>query len=246
VREGFPQATLLGQNVNSYSSGQYDFPKLLDEISQVKGLKRIRFMSPHPKDFPPNLIDLITQRANICKHIHLPLQSGSTRILKLMNRRYTKEGFLRLVDKIRAKCPHIALTTDIIIGFPTETEKDFKDTLQVVQKVQFDSAFIFKYSPRNGTLAERQYKDDIAADDKTKRIIYLNAVQKEICLKQNKRLLGQTQELMIEERTSNGWRGRTDTNKVVSVSEGEYKAGDLVYAKIINALANGLSGEASE
>jgi len=243
VKDGYPQVTLLGQNVNSYKDGKTDFPLLLDQISRINGLKRIRFMSPHPKDFSVELIDLIAKHPNICKHIHLPLQSGSNRILKLMNRCYTKNDYLALVDKLRAKCPQVALTTDVIVGFPTEKEKDFKATFGVLEKVRFDAAFIFKYSPRSGTVAQRQYADDVPSNEKTKRIVYLNEVQKKISLSKNEELLGKTLEVMIEEHALKGWRGRSDTNKVVSIADGKYKAGDLVCAKITNASANGLSGE---
>ncbi len=244
VVEGYPQVTLLGQNVNSYNADGYDFPLLLDDISQINGLKRIRFMSPHPKDFPTSLIDIIARQKNVCKHIHLPLQSGSNRILRLMNRTYTKEQFLRLVRAIRQRIPQIAITTDIIIGFPTETEKDFRDTVDVFKKASFDAAFIFKYSPRTGTLAERRYKDDVSPEVKKERIISLNALQQEFSLKQNMKLIGQTQEILLEEERQPGhWRGRTDTNKIVSVYIPKAHAGKCVNVIITSASVNGLTGK---
>ena len=148
--EGFKQVTLLGQNVNSYRYDDYDFAYLMDEVSKVDGIERIRFTSPHPKDFPDRFLDLMAVNPKICKHVHLPLQAGNNRILDMMNRTYTKEEFLNLVDKIRTKIPNVTLTTDIIVGFPTETDGEFEDTIQVVGKVQFDSAFNFKYSERQG------------------------------------------------------------------------------------------------
>ncbi len=242
VRDGYPQVTLLGQNVNSYKDGKTDFPLLLDKISQIKGLKRIRFMSPHPKDLSLRLIDLIAERPNICKHVHLPLQSGSSRILKLMNRCYTKNDYLALVDRLRAKCPQVALTTDVIVGFPTEKEKDFKDTLSVIKKVRFDSAFIFKYSPRNGTVAARKFTDDVRPEEKTKRIVFLNELQRQIALEENQKLIGSIQEVLIEERYENGWRGRCDNNKIVSIPDGKYHVGEFIKVEITHASVNGLSG----
>ena len=193
VCEGFSQVTLLGQNVNSYSHDGVDFPKLLSMVSAVKGLKRIWFTSPHPKDFPDRLIDLIASDPKICKHIHLPLQSGSSAILKKMNRPYTKTQYLALVKKIRSRCPQIALTTDIIVGFPGETDQDFQDTVDVFQKTGYDSAFIFKYSPRQGTAAARLL-DDVSEDAKISRIVLLNALQKETALIKNQAFTGTTQD----------------------------------------------------
>ena len=244
AKEGYPQVTLLGQNVNSYRVDDYDFPRLLDEISRIKGLKRIRFMSPHPKDFSQKLIDLIAERPNICKHIHLPLQSGSSRILKLMNRKYTKTHFLNLVKKIKNKCPTATITTDIIVGFPTETEKDFNDTVDVFKKVSFDSAFIFKYSPRNGTAAQRRHKDNVSPEIKTKRIILLNEIQKSISLEQNEKLIGQIETVLIDAKKTPGlYYGRTNTNKLVSCYCTKCKIGQLVDVKIFNASMNGLGGK---
>lgn len=244
VREGYPQVTFLGQNVNSYNVDNYDFPKLLDEIAKIKGIKRIRFMSPHPKDFSKKLIDVIAKRPNVCKHIHLPLQSGSSRILKLMNRKYTKAQYLTLVKKIRTKCPAIAITTDVIVGFPTESEKDFRETLDVVKKARFDSAFIFKYSPRSGTAAQRHHPDAVTPEIKTKRIMLLHDKQIAISLEKNKELVGRTEKILIEEKQApNLFRGRTDTNKLVSFSAQSGRIGQIVDIYITHASVNGLSGE---
>ena len=161
-----------------------------------------------------------------------------------MNRTYTKEQFLRLVRAIRQRIPQIAITTDIIIGFPTETEKDFRDTVDVFKKASFDAAFIFKYSPRTGTLAERRYKDDVSPEVKKERIISLNALQQEFSLKQNMKLIGQTQEILLEEERQPGhWRGRTDTNKIVSVYIPKAHAGKCVNVIITSASVNGLTGK---
>ena len=175
---GFQQITLLGQNVNSYRHENNDFADLIEAVSQVKGIRRIRFTSPHPKDFPDKLLDIITNNPKACKHIHLPLQSGNDRILELMNRTYTRREFLALVDKIRAKCPKMALSTDIIVGFSSETDAEFEDTYKAMEQVEFDSAFIFKYSERKHTIAQRSLKDDVPDAIKTERIVALNQPHK--------------------------------------------------------------------
>jgi len=250
VTEGFKQVTLLGQNVNSYRYGNYDFAFLLDEVSRVEGIKRIRFTSPHPKDFPDRLLDLMALNPKICKHIHLPLQAGNNRVLDMMNRSYSKEEYLELVDKIRAKIPNIALTTDIIVGFPTETDTEFEDTLKVVAQAQFDSAFSFKYSERQGTIASKKYPDDVPETVKTQRILRLNKIQNEITYKKNQAHIGQECEILIEpatqDKSSQNSVGRTDTNKLVILSQSGYKIGDTVKVKITDATPHALKGQPLE
>ena len=245
--EGFKQVTLLGQNVNSYRYDNYDFAYLMDEVSKVKGIQRIRFTSPHPKDFPDRLLDLMAVNSKICKHIHLPLQAGNNRVLDMMNRTYTKEKFLELVDKIRVKIPNVALTTDIIVGFPTETDEEFEDTLQVVTKAQFDSAFTFKYSERQGTIASKKYPDDVPETVKTERIMRLNKIQHEITYKKNQTHIGQVHEILIEpvpqDKSSKNSVGRTDTNKLVILSQNSYKMGDMVKVKITHTTPHALKGQ---
>jgi tRNA-2-methylthio-N6-dimethylallyladenosine synthase len=247
VTEGFKQVTLLGQNVNSYRYDDYDFADLLDEVSCVKGIERIRFTSPHPKDFPDRLLDLMTVNPKICKHIHLPLQAGNNRVLQMMNRTYTKEEFLELTDKIRTKIPNIALTTDIIVGFPTETDEEFEDTIKVIGQVQFDSSFSFKYSERQGTIAAKKYPDDVPEGVKTQRIMRLNQVQNEITFKKNQAHIGEIHEILIEPATqdkpSPNAVGRTDTNKLVILSNNDHKIGDMVKVKITHATPHALKGE---
>ena len=245
--EGFKQVTLLGQNVNSYSYEGHDFAYLMDEVSSVKGIERIRFSSPHPKDFPDAFLDLMAVNPKICKHIHLPLQAGNNRILDMMDRTYTNEEFLNLVDKIRHKIPNVALSTDIIVGFPTETDGEFDDTLQVVAKVGFDSAFTFKYSERQGTIASKKYPDDVSEAIKTERIMSLNEIQKEITYQRNRAHIGEIQTVLVEpypgSKNTDRMPGRTDGNKLVLLPLGPYKGGDFVQARIIGATPHALKGQ---
>ncbi|MGH7274343.1 MAG: tRNA (N6-isopentenyl adenosine(37)-C2)-methylthiotransferase MiaB, partial [Nitrospiria bacterium] len=182
AEKGFRQVTLLGQNVNSYLDREATFAKLILKVADTPGIERVRFTSPHPKDFPEPLLEAIANHPCICKHIHLPLQAGSDRILELMNRTYTRKEYLELVEKIRGRIPEVALTTDLIVGFPTETEVDFGETAEVIEQVGFDNAFIFKYSERKGTIAARKYPDDIPPDTKTDRIVRLLDLQRRISL----------------------------------------------------------------
>jgi tRNA-2-methylthio-N6-dimethylallyladenosine synthase len=245
--EGFKQITLLGQNVNSYRYEDYDFAYLMDEVSKVEGIERIRFTSPHPKDFPDRFLDLMAVNPKICKHIHLPLQAGNNRILDMMNRTYTKEEFLDLVDKIRAKIPGVTLTTDIIVGFPTETDGEFEDTIQVAAKAQFDSAFNFKYSERQGTIASKKYPDDVPETIKTERIMRLNEIQKEITYQKNRVHIGEIHSVLLEPypeaKNTNQMPGRTDGGKLVILPLGPYKGGDMVQARIISATPHALKGQ---
>ena len=187
VADGVVEVMLLGQNVNSYGKTLDEpitFARLLEEIEKIEGLKRIRFMTPHPKDLSDELIEVISKSKKICRHLHLPLQSGSTRILEKMNRRYTKEQYLNLVERIRAKIPDISLTTDIIVGFPGEAEEDFLETMDVVQKVRYDSAFTFQYSKRTGTPAaamDEQVPADIVKDRFDRLLNEVQHISAEVC-----------------------------------------------------------------
>lgn len=244
--EGFKQVTLLGQNVNSYRYEDYDFAYLMDEVSKVDGIERIRFTSPHPKDFPDRFLDLMAVNPKICKHIHLPLQAGNNRILDMMNRTYTNEEFLSLVDKIRAKIPGIALSTDVIVGFPTETDGEFEDTLQVIAKSQFDSAFNFKYSERQGTVASKKYPDDVPEAIKTERIMRLNELQKEITYQKNRAHIGKIETVLLEPypdaKNKEIMPGRTDGNVLVLLPQGPYKGGDILKVRITEASPHALKG----
>jgi tRNA-2-methylthio-N6-dimethylallyladenosine synthase len=245
--EGFKQVTLLGQNVNSYRYDNYDFAHLMDEVSRVDGIERIRFTSPHPKDFPDRFLELMAVNPKICKHVHLPLQAGNNRILDMMNRTYSRQEFLGLVDKIRAKIPNVTLTTDIIVGFPTETDDEFGDTLEIVTKVQFDSAFNFKYSERQGTIAAKKYPDTITEAVKTERIMRLNEIQKEITYSKNRACIGKIQTVLLEPypetKNTNQMPGRTDGNTLVILPLGPYKGGDMIKVRITDATPHALKGQ---
>lgn len=220
VADGVVEVMLLGQNVNSYGKNLKEpvtFAQLLEEVEKIEGLERIRFMTSHPKDLSDELIEMMGRSKKICKHLHLPLQSGSSRILKIMNRRYDKEHYLELVDKIRAAVPDIALTTDIIVGFPGETEEDFEETMDVVRKVRYDSAFTFIYSKRTGTPAasmEEQVPEDVI---KARFDRLLKEVQK-ISAEKAGALTGQTLPVLIEEQNEQDASlvtGRLSNNSVV-------------------------------
>jgi len=246
VADGYKQVTLLGQNVNSYKYEDYDFTDLVKMVSDVPGVERIRYTSPHPKDFPKKLIQLMAERPNICNQVHMPLQAGNDRVLQKMNRSYTKDEFLGLVADIRSIIPDVSITTDIILGFPTETEAEFLDTVDVVEKVQFDSAFIFKYSERPNTRAAQKFPDDVSEADKKDRIIRLNRIQDAIGLKKNEALIGTTQTILIEElstkKSQDEVQGRTDCNRIVILPKGNQKLGDMVPVKITEATRNVLKG----
>lgn len=247
IAQGFKQITLLGQNVNSYRFGDWDFARLITAVADLPGIERVRFTSPHPKDFPPALLDAVAEHPKICKHIHLPLQSGNDRILELMNRTYTRREYFTLVEEIRSRNPEIALSTDIICGFCSETEDEFQDTYRAVEQVGFHSAFIFKYSERKNTIAARKYPDDVPDSVKADRVTRLVNLQKGISLRKNRELLGRTVEVLVEgdaKRSSGQWMGRTDGNITViwEKDDSETKRGDLLPIVIQDASATTLFG----
>lgn len=244
--EGVRQVTLLGQNVNSYNYEEKDFAYLLERVSEVEGIERIRFTSPHPKDFPMNLLRVIVENPKVCKHIHLPLQSANDRILEMMNRTYTKTEYLDLVETIQDLHPKMILSTDIIVGFPTESDEDFEETYQIMKLIEYDSAFIFKYSERPQTVAKRRFPDDVSDEIKTERIVKLNELQKEISYKKNRVHIGEVHEVLIEEestkKSENEYLARNDGNKIVIIPQGPYSKGQFVDAKITDATPNVLKG----
>jgi len=246
VSLGYTQVTLLGQNVNSYRYEEYDFTDLMRMVSDVEGLKRIRYTSPHPKDYPIKLLDLMVERDNICNQIHIPLQSGNDRILDKMNRTYTKQEFLDLILEIKKRFPKITMTTDIIVGFPSETNEEFEDTLDVIQQVRFDSAYIYKYSPRKNTLANKKFPDDVSEEEKTRRIMYLTDVQRQIAYEKNHEEIGQIHTILVEiessKKSPDDYKGRNEGNKIVIFPKGEYKVGDYIQVKITDVTTNVLKG----
>ena len=227
---GFKEITLLGQNVNSYHDGEHDFAALLAQVGAVDRSMRVRFMTPHPQDMSDALIRTIAENDNVCKSVHLPLQSGSDRILRLMNRSYTAGHFLGLVKRIRETIPGITLSTDIIAGFPTEADEDHRETLRLLERVGFDGAFTFKYSPRENTKAW-EMKDDVPDATKTERLNEIIELQQSISYEKNRALLGTIAEILVERESAKSgdeWMGRTDTNKVAVFPKASFRLGDTV------------------
>jgi len=244
--QGVRQITLLGQNVNSYRSSGWDFARLLVGVADVPGIQRVRFTSPHPKDFPPPLLEAVAQHPIICNHIHLPLQSGNDRMLERMGRCYTHREYRTLVDAIRKSGP-IVLTTDLICGFCGETDEEFQDTYDLVKEVQYQAAFVFKYSERKHTIAARKYPDDIPEQVKGNRTNRLIELQKEISLQKNQALLGTTVEVMIEgdaKKSDQQWMGHTEHNVTVVWSKDDltWAPGDLASISIQDATPSTLYG----
>ncbi len=234
VEDGYSEITLLGQNVNSYHYQGIKFHELLQEVSSIAGIERIRFTSPHPQDITNELLLTIANNSNICNYIHLPLQSGSNRILKRMNRTYTREHFILLAKNIRKIIPDVGISTDIIVGFPGESEFDFQETLDLMEEVKFDSAFNFKYSQRRGTKAI-EYDDQIDESLKQKRLERVITLQKQHTLKRNLNLIGTNQLVMVEKeskRSPKQWAGRTDSNKWVIFDKDDINIKDLVQIQI--------------
>ncbi len=248
VSRGVREVILLGQNVNGYGWNMPDelsFPELLRELNKIDGLYRIRFTTSNPRYMTDELIDAMAECEKVCEQLHLPVQSGSDKILRKMARRYTSEEYLEVIEKLRKKIPGIALTTDIIVGFPGETEEDFLATLELVKKVQFDDIFSFKFSPRPGTAAAKM-PGQIPEEEKSRRLHELQKLQDEITLRKMKEYVGKVEEVLVEgpaERNSErDSTGRTRTGKPVNF-EGHPSPGSLVYVKITDAFRNSLRGE---
>ena len=243
--QGFKQVTLLGQNVNSYQSGEWDFARLITAVAEVPGIERVRFTSPHPKDFPPALLEAVAFHPKICKHIHLPVQSGNDRILDMMNRTYTRHEYLQLVENIRSMAPHVVLTTDIIAGFCSETDKDFEDTYRLLEEVRYHSAFIFLYSERTNTIAARKFPDDVPQDVKSQRVTALAELQRRISTERNREFLGTTLPVLVEgdaKKSSSQGMGKSDGNITVIWDKNGRQTlpGTIISASIYDASASTL------
>lgn len=247
----FKEITLLGQNVNSYafeeeSGDVVNFAKLLKIIAERFPTMRIRFSTSHPKDMSDETLETIAAYKNICNHIHLPVQSGSSRILKLMNRKYTREWYLERIAAIRRIIPDCGISTDMFCGFHSETEEDHKETLSLMREVVFDSAFMFKYSERPGTFASKNLPDDISEEVKIERLNEIIALQTELSAESNRKDIGKTFEVLVEgfsKRSKEQLFGRTQQNKVVVFDRGDCKIGDLVNVKVTSVTAATLLGE---
>jgi len=243
---GFREVTLLGQNVNSYSDGENDFSDLLAACAEAAPGMRIRFTTSHPQDLSDKLLYTIAEHSNICNYIHLPIQSGSDRILEAMNRTYTVKHYLGIIDRARKIIPGVSFSTDIIAGFPTETEAEHKMTLDVMAKVRYDGAFMFKYSPREGTRAYK-IKDDVPEDVKSRRLTEIIDQQQKISFEINQGLKGTEDVVLVEslsKKSDNFYSGRTDTNKIVILPvANNVKIGDLVKVKIFKATSATLFGD---
>lgn len=249
---GFKEVTLLGQNVNSYqfivhgSEFNVDFPQLLRRVAEEAPEMRVRFTTSHPKDMSDETLQVIAEMPNVCKHIHLPVQSGSDRILKLMNRKYTREWYLDRVAAIRRIIPDCGLSTDIFVGYHSETEEDHQLSLDLMREVGYDSAFMFKYSERPGTYASKHLPDDVPEEEKIRRLNELIALQTEISAQQNKKDEGKEFDVLVEgfsKRSRSQLCGRTEQNKMVVFDKGNHHIGETVRVKITNSTSATLFGE---
>ena len=244
VDEGFVEITLLGQNVNSYKYDNYSFDYLLKNIAEINGVQRLRYTSPHPQDMTDDVLYVMSHYDNICNAVHFPLQAGSNEVLKRMNRSYTKSHFIDRAHRIRDILPNCGLSTDIIVGFPGETNSQFEETLNVMNEVKFDSAFTFKYSPRLGTKAY-EYSDQILEIDKQERLDKVIKLQKKHTIFRNKEMIGNIERVLVEKnskRSINQWAGRTDSNKWVIFDKENANIKDLVNVSITNAKGISLHG----
>jgi tRNA-2-methylthio-N6-dimethylallyladenosine synthase len=254
---GFREVTLLGQNVDSYyfidevNDEIITFEKLLEKIALISSQLRVRFSTSHPKDITDNVLHTMAKYENICRYIHLPVQSGSTRILQLMNRTYTREWYKAKVDRIREIIPDCGISSDVIAGFCTETEDDHKDTLNIMQYSRYDMSYMFVYSERPGTLAQRRYADDVPAETKKRRLTEIVELQNRLSLESNRNDLGKIFKVLIEgdsKRSSADWMGRNTQNKVIVFSKknANYQKGDYVMIKIKDCTQATLLGEIDE
>ena len=245
VDQGFVEITLLGQNVNSYNYEGKSFSDLLLAVSDISGVKRIRYTSPHPQDINVELLEVMASRKNICNYVHFPMQSGSNEVLKRMNRTYTREHFYDMAMKIREIMPNCGLSTDIIVGFPGETDEQFRETLDLMEAIKFNSAFTFKYSPRPYTKAE-QFSDHISEDIKKARLDDMLILQRKHTLELNQNMVGTFQQVLIEKESKKSnlhWAGRTDSNEWVIIEKNNSNIKDIVPVEISDATGVVLHGK---
>ena len=246
ARDGYKEITLLGQNVNSYNGGdEYKFSNLLYDVCKIKGIERIRFISPHPKDFTDDVIKAIKDNKKISRIVHLPLQSGSTKVLKEMNRKYTKEQYLALAEKMRKEIPDILFSTDIIVGFPGETEEDFENTLDVVRKMNYEQIFMFIYSRRVGTVADKM-ENQIPEEIKHERFERLKKLYDENVSKNNEKFIGKVEKILVDGESKNNENmltGRNDANKVIIFEGSKDLIGKMINVKITEEHKWYLKGE---
>ncbi len=231
LHDGYKEVTLLGQNVNSYQWEDMTFAKLMAAVAEMSPKLRVRFATSHPKDISDELLETIARYDNICKYIHLPVQSGSNAVLKRMNRVYTREYYLDRVRKIKELMPECAISTDIIAGFCGETEEDHQQTLSIMREVGYEYAYMFKYSKRGGTMSAKRFQDDIPDEEKTRRLEEIIALQGELSLESNKRDIGKTFQVLIEgasKRSADQFYGRNSQNKVIIFPKGNHKIGDYI------------------
>jgi len=243
--EGVPEITLLGQTVNSYEYEDWNFPKLLRGVARVEGIRRVRFTSPHPNDFTRELVEVMATEPNVCKQLHLPVQSGHNRTLKRMLRRYTVEEYREKIEWVREAIPGIALSTDVIVAFPGETEEEYEATLDLMREIRFDDAFLYKYSERDGTPATRLPRDQFVDEDVAQaRLERLIALHREIQREVSEREVGRIEEVLVEkEAKRGGLQGRTDSNKVVSFPGDHALIGQFVTVRLTSTSGSTFGGE---
>lgn len=249
ARHGVKEVMLLGQNVNSYgktSPGEMGFAELLSRVNEVEGLERIRFTTSHAQDLSPELIAAFATLEKLCEHLHLPVQSGSDSVLARMRRGYTRAEYLGRVSQLKSRCPGVSLSTDIIVGFPGETDEEFTDTLELLRQLEYDEIFSFMYSPRTHTVSAKLYEDNVSEEEKKDRLQRVLSLQQRIALENNRKKIGSVEEILIEgnSKLKNGqMMGRTRTNRIVNVTGAGVLIGSTILVRITGATANSLIGE---
>ena len=246
VDQGFKEVVLLGQTVNSYRDIGADFGDLLYAVGNINGLERVRFTSPHPADATDSMIDAMANSPSVCKHLHLPLQSGSTEVLERMRRTYTAAEYRNLVSKLRERIPNIAITTDIIVGFCGETEGEFMETYEMMADIRYDSAFMFKYSEREGTLAHKAFPDDVPETVKGERLKRIIALQESVSAEINRDAVGETVRVLVEgesRRDAAKYHGKTDGFKTAVFPKADTQIGDVVNVRVDSTTAHTLIGQ---